>query len=128
MMTTMGAVFVGCAILLVWGRAIIRLWAGPAAVPSQILLSFMCLWILISTFMANTATVLAATSHIRLQARLSLLAAALNLAASIWLVQKVGSIGVLLGTIGSYLLVLIVPQTLQTIRILRIPSVSEVES
>jgi O-antigen/teichoic acid export membrane protein len=102
------------------GKVIIRIWAGPSAVPSQMLLVLMCAWILISTFMANTATVLAATDNARLQARLSLIAAGINLAASIWLVQRIGPAGVLLGTIGSYLLVLIVPQTWKAMQVLRI--------
>lgn len=117
-MATMAAAGAACCILLIWGRNLVALWAGPAAVPSQTLISLMCLWILISTFMANTATVLGATNHVKLQARLSMLAAAVNLAASIWLVQRIGSVGVLLGTIGSYLLILVVPQTLQAYRVL----------
>jgi len=62
-----------------------------------------------------------ATNKTRMQAWLSVAAAALNLAASIWLVQRIGSVGVLLGTIGSYILVLVVPQTWKVIQVLRVP-------
>ncbi len=121
MLISMSAVLLGTAMLVMWGRALIRLWAGPAAVPSQTLLVLMCLWILISTFMANTSTVLLATNKTKLQAWLSALAAIVNLSATIWMVQRIGSIGVILGTIGSYVLVLIVPQTWQLVRLLRTP-------
>ncbi len=120
MASTMTVAAIVSMVLILYGRFIIRIWAGPSAVPSQMLLVLMCAWILISTFMANTATVLAATDNARLQARLSLIAAGINLAASIWLVQRIGPAGVLLGTIGSYLLVLIVPQTWKAMQVLRI--------
>jgi O-antigen/teichoic acid export membrane protein len=121
MLITMSAAFLGTATLVLWGRTLIRLWAGPAAVPSQTLLVLMCVWILIGTFMANTSTVLLATNTTTLQAWLSVLAAIVNLSATIWMVQRIGSIGVILGTIGSYALVLVVPQTWQLVRLLRTP-------
>jgi O-antigen/teichoic acid export membrane protein len=121
MLSTMGVAATCCAVFIGWGRTIIRLWAGPAAVPSQTLIVLMCIWILISTFTANTATVLIATSETKLQAWLSVVAAAINLAASIWLVRTIGLPGVILGTILSYVFVLIVPQTWKVLQVLRQP-------
>jgi O-antigen/teichoic acid export membrane protein len=118
MTASLGLAGLCCLTFILWGKAIIQWWAGPAAVPSQSLLALMCLWVMISIFMSNTSTVLTATGHTRLQARLSALAAAINLAASIWLVQRIGSNGVILGTIASYLLVLVVPQTWKVIQVL----------
>jgi O-antigen/teichoic acid export membrane protein len=77
---------------------------------------------MIQTFMANTATVLVATNMIKLQAWLSLLVAVVNLAASIWLVQRIGSVGVILSTIGSFVLILMIPQTWKVLQVLRTPS------
>jgi hypothetical protein len=34
-------------------------------------------------------------------------------------VQRIGSIGVIIGTVASYLLILVVPQTVQVMRVLR---------
>jgi len=119
MLVTMGAAGAACTIFILWGKPIIRLWAGSAAVPDQTLILLMCLWIMISTFMANTSTVLLATNNTRMLAWLSVLAAVLNLATSIWLVQRIGSIGVILGTIGSYGVVLVIPQTWQVLKVLR---------
>jgi len=119
MLVTMGAAGAACTIFILWGKPIIRLWAGSAAVPDQTLILLMCLWIMISTFMANTSTVLLATNNTRMLAWPSVLAAVLNLATSIWLVQRIGSIGVILGTIGSYGVVLVIPQTWQVLKVLR---------
>ncbi len=114
MFLTMGVAFVCCMVFLVAGRTLIRYWAGPAVVPSPRLLLWMCVWVMISTFMNNTATVLAAKGDTKLQAWCSVGAAVMNLVLSIWLVQRIGSVGVLLGTILAYIFVLLVPQTLQT--------------
>lgn len=119
MLTTMGLASFCCLVLIVWGKALIQLWAGPSAVPSQTLLVLMCVWILISTFMANTATVLMATNETKMQARLSIAASGLNLIASIWLVQKIGPAGVIVATIGSYILLLIGPQTWKVWQVLQ---------
>ena len=99
------------AVLVVFGRALIRLWAGPAAVPSNSLLIVMVLWSLISGCMSVESCLLAALNRVREQAVLSMLAAALNVALSIMLVRYIGSLGVIGGTVVSYLLVLVVPQS-----------------
>jgi O-antigen/teichoic acid export membrane protein len=108
-----------CLIFLLIGRSFIRIWAGPAAVPSEGLLIAMCVWTLIGTMMNNEATVLVAANEIRLQTALSLVAAPVNLCLSIFLVRRIGAIGVILGTIVSYILVLIGPQTWKTIDVLK---------
>jgi O-antigen/teichoic acid export membrane protein len=84
----------------------------------------MCVWVLLSTFMTNTATVLVAKGETRLQAWCSLGAAVVNLVLSVYWVQRIGAVGVILGTIVSYLVVLVIPQTWQAFRVLRQPSAS----
>ena len=112
MWVTMGTSLGFVVLFAIFGRWMIRVWATRAAVPSEILILLMCVWILISTFMNNTAIVLASRGKTRVQAWLGIVAAVLNLLLSIWLVQRIGSEGVILGTILSYLAVLIIPQTL----------------
>jgi O-antigen/teichoic acid export membrane protein len=119
MAITMGIAVAASVLFALAGQWIIRIWASRAAVPSEELLLLMCVWVLISTFMNNTATVLVAKGETRLQAWCSLAAAALNLALSIYWVQRIGAPGVILGTIVSYLILLVGPQTLQTYQILR---------
>jgi O-antigen/teichoic acid export membrane protein len=118
MAASLGLAGLCCFTLIMWGKSIIRSWAGSAAVPPESLIVLMCIWVMISVFMANTSTVLMATGQTRLQAWLSALAAAINLAASIWLVQRIGSNGVIIATIASYLLVLVVPQTWKVIQVI----------
>jgi O-antigen/teichoic acid export membrane protein len=107
------------AALVVFGRSVIRLWAGPAAVPSISLLLAMGMWAMISGFMSVESCLLAALNRVRGQAMLSIVAAAVNLALSLVLVRRIGSLGVIAGTIGSYLIVLVVPQTVIVVRVLR---------
>ncbi len=115
---TMGTASAFALVFALAGRSIIRLWAGNAAVPSRRLMLLLCAWILISTFMNNTATILVAAGKTRVQAWCSIAAAILNLALSIYWVQRIGAPGVILATIVSYLLILVGPQTWQTYKVL----------
>ena len=106
------SIALGCSVLFALaGRWIIRVWASQAAVPTEGLMLLMCVWVLISTFMNNTATVLVAKGKTRLIAWCGLASAAMNLALSIIWVQRIGAPGVILGTIVSYLVIVVVPQT-----------------
>jgi len=97
--------------LVLFGRTVIRVWAGPAAVPTSYLLLAMGVWAVISGFMSVESCLLAALNRTREQAVLSIVAAMLNIALSVALVQHIGSLGVIGGTILSYLFVLVVPQS-----------------
>ena len=105
--------------LVVFGRALIRVWAGPAAVPTFSLLLAMGVWALISGFMSVESCLLAALNRTREQAFLSIVAAVVNIALSIVLVRHIGSLGVIGGTILSYLFVLVIPQSMIVRRIFR---------
>ena len=99
-------------VLLLFGRGLVRLWAGTAAVPTRPLLAAMCLWALIGGFMTVESCLLAGLNRTRAQAVLSIVAAGVNIALSLVWVRQIGSLGVILGTIVSYLAVLVVPQTM----------------
>ncbi len=98
--------------LVLFGRTLIRVWAGPAAVPTSYLLLAMGVWALINGFMSVESCLLAAVNRTREQALLSIVAAILNIVLSIALVRHIGALGVIGGTILSYLFVLVVPQSL----------------
>jgi O-antigen/teichoic acid export membrane protein len=119
MWITMGTALVFSVFFAIAGRWLIRVWATTAAVPSQELMLLMCVWVLISTSMSNIGTLLASRSETRLQAWCSAGTAVVNLVLSIWLIQHIGVTGVILGTILSYLFVLVVPMIWQTRRVLR---------
>lgn len=121
MWTTMLVALVFCVLFAFAGRWMIRLWASRAAVPTEHLLLLMCAWVLLNTAMNNTAVIMAGKGQIRLQAWASIAAAVLNVTFSIHWVQRMGAAGVILGTIVSYLLVLVLPQIWQCYRLLKEP-------
>jgi len=121
---TMALNLVFAALLLAVGRTVIRWWAGPSAVPSLSLLGAMALWAIISGAMTVESCLLAAVNRTREQGVLSVVAAGLNLGLSIVLVQRVGPLGVIVGTILSYLIVLVVPQSLMVRSVLKAESSS----
>jgi O-antigen/teichoic acid export membrane protein len=112
---------VGAAALLIglFGRPVIRLWAGPPAVPGALLLWIMSLWVILLSYTVNQAMLLAATQRIQLQALSSAVSAVFNLGLSIFLVQRIGTLGVLLGTIISYIFFVWAPQAYEVRRVLR---------
>jgi len=114
------ALSLGWALLLIgFGRIAIRIWAGAAAVPPLSLLLAMAIWSVIAGFTTAQSCLLGALNRTRVQAVASALAAVVNIALSILLVTRLGSLGVILGTIISYIVVLMVPQTIVVIRVLR---------
>jgi O-antigen/teichoic acid export membrane protein len=102
-----------------FGREIIRVWAGPAAVPGALLLWSMAFWAVLVSVTINQALLLAATQRIQLQAVIGMVAAAANLVLSIVLVQQIGALGVIAATIVSYLLFVLAPQSWEVRRILK---------
>ena len=110
---------VGCSIMLLVGRDFIRLWAGPAAVPSALLVQLMCVWIFLCVFTTNQSCLMGATFRVGKQAISSSLSAVANLALSIIWVKTMGPTGVILATIVSYLIFVVTVQTWEVRRILR---------
>jgi O-antigen/teichoic acid export membrane protein len=98
--------------LVLFGKTAIRVWAGRAAVPGAYLLIAMGVWIVVNGFMSVESCLLAALNRIRGQAALSIAASVVNIGLSLVLVRHIGAVGVIGGTILSYLIVLVVPQTL----------------
>jgi O-antigen/teichoic acid export membrane protein len=105
--------------LVVCGRWIIEKWAGSSAVPSPSLVVCMGVWSLINSAMLSQSCLLAGSGRVRVQMIFSIVAAIVNLALSITLVQILGLTGVILGTVGAFLLCIIVPQSLEVGRAMR---------
>jgi O-antigen/teichoic acid export membrane protein len=119
MKSTLAMNIAAALVALYFGRTVIAWWAGPAAVPGRYLLSAMCLWAVINGSMSVESCLLAALERTREQAVLSMFAALVNLTLSIVLVKRIGSVGVIAGTILSYLFVLVVPQSIIVRDVLR---------
>jgi O-antigen/teichoic acid export membrane protein len=125
----------GCSLMVFAGRTIIRIWAGPAAIPSETLVCLMCVWIIIYAVTTNQSCLMGATFRTGKQATVAVLAAALNLTLSIVWVRPMGTSGVLLATVVSYLVFIVAVQTHEVRRILRgdfllkhIPATSNITS
>jgi O-antigen/teichoic acid export membrane protein len=116
---TLASTFVTALPLVFFGRWIIRVWAGNAAIPSSGLLFCMGIWSLIYGATISQSCVLASAGRLKGQTIYSLAAAVTNLALSIILVQKIGLTGVIVGTIGAYVTCIIVPQSLEVERTIR---------
>lgn len=118
------AVAAAAIVIGLFGRPLIRVWAGPAAVPGSLLLWLMCAWVVLLSYTVNQAMLLAATSRIRIQALSSSIAAIANISLSIYLVRLIGAPGVLVGTLISYVLFVWAPQAYEVRSILRGDSLS----
>lgn len=122
----LGSTAVAVCALAFFGRTMIRFYVGGSAVPTQTLLVGICTWTLLSAGMDLQACLLAAIDRIKWQGILSVVAAALNIALSVYLVQRIGSLGVVLGTLLSYLIVLVGPQTIIVWRALYRPPLPDI--
>lgn len=108
--TTATSLICGIAILVPFGRSLIRLWAGPAAVPSTSLLRLMCVWMILFAWTNQQSILMGAVSRMRLQSITSLTAAILNLVLTILWVRPFGTVGVLLATIVTYVVFILFTQ------------------
>jgi O-antigen/teichoic acid export membrane protein len=107
---------IACAL---FGKAIIRFWAGSAYVPPTLLLWTMAFWAVVSCMTTNQALLLTATGRLKVEASTAVVSAVANLGLSIYLVQRIGAEGVILSTVLSFLVFMLVPQALEVRRVLK---------
>lgn len=105
-------------LLALVGPKLIRLWAGPSAVPSSRLLWLMAAYVVLNCITTNQALLLTATRRLRLEASAAVLAAAVNILLTIRLVQNFGSDGVMMGTLVSFATCMVLPQAWEVGRVL----------
>ena len=96
-------------ILLTWGDAIIRIWAGPEVVPSMALLAGMSMWSVLMVLGSVIAALLNGLHVVKFQAINSLLMATANILISIYLVGRIGVVGAIFGTISAYTIFTLIP-------------------
>lgn len=116
---TLAVLTAGCPVLFFRGQYLIGLWAGPAAVPSLVLIRLMCVWMFIFAITLNQSCLMGATYRVGKQAIYGPLSAVVNLVLSILWVRTLGPVGVLLATIVSYIIFVVAMQTWEVRRILR---------
>ena len=78
----------------------------------------MAFWAVLVSVTTNQALLLTATSRLRLESSVAVIAALANIGLSIYLVTRLGSLGVLLSTIGSFLVFMVGPQEWEVRRVL----------
>jgi O-antigen/teichoic acid export membrane protein len=113
------ATLVIVTVLLVFGRQIIRLWAGAAAVPPFSVLVWMAIWNLMLSNLYVASCLLNATGHLRGMTIYGSVTAVLNLILSILLVRTYGIAGVIAGTVIAFALANYIPTFIETRGVLR---------
>jgi O-antigen/teichoic acid export membrane protein len=98
-----------CLILVLFGQDISRVWVGKGLVPPMSLLISLGIYTVYSTTTLQASYLLAAVERVRTLALIWILAAAVNLAASIWLTHVFGLPGPILGSIVALVFVFTVP-------------------
>ena len=105
--------------LIFIAQPFIRLWAGEAVIPPFDLVLWMAVWSMINALCSPIACLLAAASHMRAQVAYSALAATVNIALSVYLVQVWGVSGVIAGTVIAYAVFVCIPAPVDTLLLLR---------
>jgi O-antigen/teichoic acid export membrane protein len=99
-----GLLFTGVTvgILGTIAKPFISWWTHAVVVPSSALIAWMAAWSVINALTNPVACLLAAASHLRIQLIYGALAAASNIALSIYLVQRWGVYGAIAATVIAY--------------------------
>src|SRR5262249_10502278 len=111
-------------LFVVFGQEIIRLWAGPAAVPAFSLLVWMAIWNLMLATMSAGSFLLNAFGRLTGMTIYGTVTAVTNIALSIVLVQKWGVNGVVCASVLSVGLLSYLPIFFEAKRALQNVSVS----
>jgi O-antigen/teichoic acid export membrane protein len=88
--------------LLLVGRSIVRVWAGPAGEPSDLLIVIFAALVVVQSVQLAYGRLLTALGAVRANMRLGFVNAAINLPLSIGLAHLIGLPGVALGTLAGY--------------------------
>jgi O-antigen/teichoic acid export membrane protein len=91
-------------ILIACGLPVIRIWAGPAAVPPFALLIWMGLWNIMLSNLYAFGCLLNAIGRLRTMMVCSTVTAVMNIFLSILLVRRFGICGVIAGTVVAFLI------------------------
>ena len=105
--------------LTFFGRTLIGWWAGQTAVPTQTLLYWMAVWILISSAMNSVGCLLNGAGRIKGQSVYGTITAAVSITLGCLLVTRYGIVGVVAGMVVAFLLCNCLPASLEVAYFLR---------
>ena len=106
-------------VLTIFGSAIIRLWAGAAAVPPFSVIIWMALWRLMLSTLLVGSCLLNATGHLKGMTIYGTITAGLNLTLSILLAKTYGITGVIAATVIAFAVANYIPTFLEVRSVLR---------
>jgi O-antigen/teichoic acid export membrane protein len=107
------------AVLVATGPMIILAWAGPAAVPPFRVVLYMGIWSLISAVLAPLICLLNARGRLKGQMIYGIMLAIANRILSVYLLQRSGIEGVILGTVLAYSIFAVVPLSIECAIVLK---------
>jgi O-antigen/teichoic acid export membrane protein len=107
------------SVLTFFGQAIIRIWAGPVAVPAFSVIAWMGTWNIILAYLIATGSLLQATNHVTVLSVYGSITAVLNIVLSIVLVQSYGISGVIAATVIAYTVSSLIPVALESRSVLK---------
>lgn len=96
-------------VLVLAGKPLIRLWAGPEIRPTWLLLVGLGIWTVLGALGNAASMLLNAMNVVRLQAYCAMIMAVVNLGLSIVLAHRIGVAGIIWGTVISYAACVVVP-------------------
>lgn len=105
--------------LIFFGRTLIGWWAGPAAIPTQLLLYWMAAWIILSSSMNSVGCLLNGSGRIKGQSIYGIITAIVSVTLASILVTRYGVVGVVAGTVLAFCLFNCLPASLETAYLLR---------
>jgi O-antigen/teichoic acid export membrane protein len=120
-MNMRGCLLITAAISLpfiIFGKPIISHWTRGTTTPSMELLLLMGAWSVINGAFSSLVTLLNGIGKLRVQMKIGMATAIINIAMSIFLVTRWGLEGVIFGTVGSYLMIAVIPLGFATRKIL----------
>ncbi len=103
----------GCITLVIFGRSIIEIWAGPSAVPSQQTILWMAALTTLYAFTVPMAVILNSMGKPKGMALYGGLTAIVNIFLSIHWVEEYGITGVVAATFCSYLVISVIPSIIE---------------
>jgi O-antigen/teichoic acid export membrane protein len=108
-----------CVFLLIFCQAIVRVWAGPAAVPPYSVIVWMAIWRLMFSTLLVGNCLLNATGHLKGMTIYGTITAILNLTLSIFLAKIYGIPGVAAGTTIAYAIASYIPTFVEVRNVIR---------
>lgn len=106
---SLGAGLVLSALLYFFAQPLVNVWAGPTVLPSAILITAFCGWIILSAYGGAITTLLNNAQFLGLQLKIYVIASLVALAFKVPMARWLGPAGVVWATVAAYGLLYCIP-------------------